>query len=152
MTHSIEQVSWSPAQSCFYYVTLRYWVNVVHMGDTSSVPTQAAWWLWVYIVILKPGHIMWHEVPWDTPDDSVAVWFDEGAQDGKSRHLGLIGLLTAPGPLHLLFYLECSSPGSVLFPYCSHFLGKPSLTFLSNVALPLLLHSLSSYSGFIPGT
>lgn len=52
---------------------------------------------------------MWYEDSEDTPDDSEAVWFDEGALDGK-----LLASLLNQGLCAFLFYLECSSPRYVL--------------------------------------
>ena len=87
---------------------------------------------------------MWYEDSEDTPDDSEAVWFDEGALDGKLLasllNQGLCAFFVLSG---MLFSQVC------LVPYFIHFLEKSLLTFLSNVALSHLLHSLSSYSRFL---
>lgn len=70
----------------------------------------------------------------------------------RSSRWQIIGLFTKPGPLHFFVLSGMLFSQVCLVPYFIHFFEKSLLTFLSNVALSHLLHSLSSYSRFLHGT
>lgn len=116
------------------------------MGDISSVLTWAAWWLWVYIAISNLDTLCGMKTLRTPLMIQEAVWFDEGALDGKLRASLLNqGLCTFVLSAMLFSHMSCPLFHSLFREITPDFLIKCGTFPTSFILYP-------SYSRFLHGT